>query len=376
VNFKFNNSKDCCLAPYSTLNFDTMGYIRVCCYNNDFILGKYPENSLKECWNNPERKKFINDIKELNFPKGCDNCVKQILDKNISNGLFTSFDSYDPFLRDSFNQHPIAFNFDFGTICNYECIMCGGKWSSSIRKNREKLPPIKSPYDNNFVEQLKPFLYHLRFANFLGGEPFLNPIYYKILNIFLIKNRNVFINFTTNGSIYNSKIENYLINLPNSSITISLDSLKEDVYQFIRKNGNFKTVTENIKKFKKINRLKGIAFCPMIQNVYELPDIIKFANDNNLHLYINTVNDHLGGKLKGIHDGGIKTKVWTGSYASKDVLNKNHCNNELIPEVALHTLPKDKIKDIVSYLNKFSFEKNLRYNQKYKDFINSLEAMI
>ena len=73
-NFKFNNSKNCCLAPYTTLNFDTMGYMRVCCYNSEFILGKYPDNSIVEAWSNASRNKFIQSLKQLKFPKGCEDC--------------------------------------------------------------------------------------------------------------------------------------------------------------------------------------------------------------------------------------------------------------------------------------------------------------
>ena len=69
--FKFNNSKNCCMAPYSTINFDTMGYIRVCCYNSDFILGEYPKISIKDAWNSEQRNIFINSLTNKIFPKGC-----------------------------------------------------------------------------------------------------------------------------------------------------------------------------------------------------------------------------------------------------------------------------------------------------------------
>ena len=179
LKFKFNNSKNCCLAPYTTINFDTMGFMRMCCYNNYSVLGRYPETSLEEAWNNPQRQQFINEIKSAQFPKGCDSCARQIIENNTKNALFAGFDRHD---KDIHEEYPTALSFDFGSICNYECIMCGGKWSSSIRKNREKLGPLKTPYDDAFLEQLKPFLVKATQINFLGGEPFLNSMYYKILD--------------------------------------------------------------------------------------------------------------------------------------------------------------------------------------------------
>jgi MoaA/NifB/PqqE/SkfB family radical SAM enzyme len=365
--FEFNNKKKCCLAPYSTINFDTMGHIRVCCYNNYFLLGEYPKTSIKDAWNNKEKDKFIDNLKNKNFPIGCDKCELQIIEDNTSNALFSSFDSYENHINNNF---PIAFNFDFGNICNYECIMCGGKWSSSIRKNREKLPALKSPYDDEFVNQLKEFIPTMVKANFLGGEPFLNFIYYKIWDLMYEINPKLIINITTNGSIFNNRIKEYLEKLPNISITVSLDSLNEETYQFIRKNGNFKNVMDNIEEFKKLKKFKGLAFCPMIQNIYELPDIIIYCINNNLCLAINDVSGPLGGKIKGIHEGELhNTNVWLGSSGFEKInINKD----ELIPEVALKTLSKDKLKDIINYLKKFDFNQYPIYDKKYKDFINSL----
>ena len=375
LTFKYNNSKNCCIAPYSTINFDTMGYIRVCCYNNDFILGEYPNVTLREAWDNPQRKKFIESLTALKFPKGCEQCRLQIIKQNVKNSLFSSFDQYDDIVHP---DNPVVFNFDFGSICNYECIMCGGKWSSSIRKNREKLPPLKSPYDENFINQLVEFMPTMQVANFLGGEPFLNSIYYKIWDLMYEHCPNIFVSITTNGSIFNPRIKDILTKLKKSCIVVSLDSLKEETYQFIRKNGNFEKVMKNIQEFKSLGKFASIAFCPMIQNVRELPDIIKFCIDNQIGLGINDVTGHLGGKLKGIHEGEkYNTVVWTGSNKNLKKLEKVDVQNEqLIPEVALQTLPKEELEDIVSYLNTFSFENTPFLQGKYRDFINSLEFFI
>jgi len=361
LKFKYNNSKNCCLAPYTTINFDTMGYMRMCCYNNESILGTYPHVSIKDAWNNNKRKAFIKGITNAKYPKGCENCVRQIIENNTKNALFTDFDRHDSYINE---DYPTAFSFDFGSICNYECIMCGGKWSSSIRKNREKLPPLKSPYDDNFLKQLEEFLPHLKVLTFLGGEPFLNSIYYKIWDRLVELNSNAVMSITTNGSIFNSKIKNYLLSLEHLFVNISLDSLNKDTYNFIRKNGNFDTVMSNFKEFHALGKVAGIAFCPMIQNVRELPDIIQFCIDNHIRLFLNDVGEHLGGKIKGIHEGEHENVLaWTGSNDTKETINVKLDN--LIPEVALRTLPKKELRDIVSYLQQFSFEKTPYFQERY-----------
>src|SRR6185295_19977224 len=74
--------------------------------------------------------------------------------------------------------YPKLMEFEISNVCNLECTMCTGFFSSSIRHNREHLPPIKTPYDDAFVRQLEPFVPHLKAARFLGGEPFLIRTYY------------------------------------------------------------------------------------------------------------------------------------------------------------------------------------------------------
>lgn len=370
VTFEFKNSKKCCMAPYSTINFDTNGHIRVCCYNNIFILGQYPHTSIKDAWNNKERKEFIEQLKNKNFKNGCNLCKSQIIQGNMENALFSGFDYYDNFKNDE--DIPICFNFDFGNICNYECMMCGGKWSSSIRKNREKLPPIISPYDDKFVEQLKEYIPTMKVAKFLGGEPFLNSIYYKIWDLMAEHNKFIDISITSNGSIFNSRIKNYFEKLPNLKMIVSLDSLDENTYQFIRKNGNFKNVMNNIEEFKKYGCMSGIAFCPMIQNVHETPHIIQYCIDNDFAFGMNYVHMPLGGKIKGIHEGEkYNTKVWVGGSNNFEEVNVD--NKELIPEFCLENLPKKELSEVIDYLKQFSFKKHSIINSKYKSFIASLE---
>lgn len=366
--FKFNNKKNCCIAPYSTLNFDTSGKIRVCCYNNYFILGSYPHTSILDAWNNPERQKFINTLSNSIFPKGCEKCKLQVVTNNIKNALFTKFDTYESMISDM----PLNMEFEFGNICNYECIMCGGKWSSSIRKNREKLPPIISPYDDKFVDQLDEFIKHLAVTNFLGGEPFLTPFYFKIWDKIVSQKPSCAIYVTTNGSILSNRVLQYLNN-SNMKVIVSLDSLKKETYEFIRKNSNFDLVMKNIKELLSMKKLSAIAFCPMIQNVEELPAMARFCIENNIGLYINTVTKPLGGKIKGIHEGEHNnTSVWTGDDDKIEQIQTS--SDTLIPEFCLHSLDKNKVDSIVNLLNKevSTLSDNPSIQKQYIDFVNSL----
>lgn len=351
------NKKHKCLAPFTTMNFDSTGNINVCCYNRTYSIGSYPEVTPYQAWFGKRLKFLKQQLQNLNFNYGCTLCSHQIANNNYHNSLLKKFDIFE----DMVGLYPINFEFEFSNICNYECIMCGGKWSSSIRKNREKLSPIKSPYDDKFIEDLKVFIPNLKYTRFLGGEPFLTPLYYKIFDLLAEQNNQVHVHVTSNGSICNSKILDYKNKLPNFGVVLSIDSLQKNTYELIRKNGNFDSVLKNINTFFNHKMLLGIAFSPMIQNVFEMPDIINFCIEKNILFSFNTVSNALGGKVKGIHENGDQDNVWTG----KEYVSSSIVLDEKIPEFCLSTLSNEKLDTIIN-----KFEK-LKYTGSYRVTMNS-----
>lgn len=158
-------------------------------------------------------------------------------------------------------------------------------------------------------------------------------------------------------------------------VIVSLDSLKKNTYEFIRKNGNFDIVIKNVKELIAMNKLSAIAFCPMIQNVDELPEIAKFCIENNLSLYINTVTKPLGGKIKGIHEGEQNnTSVWTGDDEKMEQVQIS--SESFIPEFCLHSLNKSTLDLIVAKLSEStaSLSSNPSIQRQYIDFVNSLTS--
>lgn len=359
------NKKHKCLAPFTTLNFDSTGSINVCCYNRTYSIGQYPDTTPYQAWFGDKLKTLRNQLQNLNFNYGCDLCKHQIINNNYENSLLKKFEVF----QNSVDIYPINFEFEFSNICNYECIMCGGKWSSSIRKNREKLDPIKTPYGDKFLEDIENFLPHLKCTRFLGGEPFLTPIYYKIFDKLAEVNNRVYVHITSNGSICNSRILNYKNKLPNFGVVLSIDSLQKDTYELIRKNGNFNNVLSNIHTFHSNKMLLGIAFSPLIQNVYEMPDIIKFCIEKNIIFSYNNVYTALGGKVAGIHENGKDNKIYIGdNYIETNINLENK-----IPEFCLSTLSNEEINKIIEKFKEYKFPHT--YQVTMNSFINYLTAL-
>ncbi len=305
----YNRSRNCannrivCHAPLTNLNFEQTGEARACCYNFKEVLGKWPQQSIREIWEGAQLQSLRKNIEQNNLGGGCTECGKMI---DVGNYQGVRAKYYDEFALGFLSQkisgiknnltgsftYPKVIEFELSNQCNLECVMCNGSFSSSIRKNREKLPPIISPYNGKFVDELEEFIPHLTDAKFLGGEPFMIDIYLDIWERIRKINPNIRIHITTNGTFLNNRIKDLLEGL-RAGIVMSMDSVERETYMKIRVNSNYDKVIENLDYFldytKRKNTFISIAACPIIYNWKELPQLLKFCLGKNIALYFNAV---------------------------------------------------------------------------------------
>lgn len=294
-----------CHAPFQSINFTQNGDATVCCYNKEYILGTYPVSSIHELWFGEIATKLRFEIQKNPLPKGCQNCALQIESENFASVHARHYDfqsdhpmkhfikkSINYFRQKKFTAYPRVIEFELSNTCNLECIMCNGYFSSSIRKNRENLPPMKMVYDENFVSQLEEFIPHLTDAKFLGGEPFLIPIFYKIWEKIIKLNPDCKIHITTNATMIQKNGWD-ILNKLKANIVVSIDSISEEKYNSIRKGANLMEVMANIELLKEYTlRAKtdlNFSICPMTENWKEMPEIIQYGIDNGIYIYFNTV---------------------------------------------------------------------------------------
>lgn len=182
--------------------------------------------------------------------------------------------------------------FELSNKCNLECVMCKGELSSTIRKNREKLPPMVTPYDARFVDQLEEFISHLEEAKFLGGEPFLIDLYYDIWERIAEIKPEIKVTITTNATVFNNRV-NTLLQKLNCNIIVSIDSFKKESYTEIRKRANFESVITNFESYLNYTRTKNtfmqVSMNPLRLNWQEMAASVEFVNERNIALWFNTV---------------------------------------------------------------------------------------
>jgi MoaA/NifB/PqqE/SkfB family radical SAM enzyme len=280
--------KVACYAPFKSIYFGHHGKAVACCFNRAHILGVYPKQSIKEIWFGGEAEKLREYIKHNDFSMGCQSCQGLFLAGNFDAVKAKQYDenTYNK------NKYPSVMEFELSNVCNLECAMCSGEFSSLIRAKREKLPPINSAYDKAFVDQLEEFIPYLQEVKFYGGEPFLIDTYYDIWERIARINPKIRVSVQTNGTTLNSRIKD-LMHSVDFHMNVSFDSLTKDIYEGIRKNANFEQVLENIKWMhqycKARNTFFGISACAMRQNWHELPEFVRFCNEMDVPVYFHTV---------------------------------------------------------------------------------------
>jgi MoaA/NifB/PqqE/SkfB family radical SAM enzyme len=266
-----------CFAPSVNMIFSENGFVKACCHNNENVMGKYPEQSISEIWNSRDAKNFRQNMAAYHFLSGCGVC-----ERDYHKGAFNEMPSRHFDDLPQVRGYPTMMEFMLSNTCNLECVMCTGELSSAIRKNRDKLPPIKSPYDDKFIAQLKefiPYLVETRFSS--AGEAFLIDMNFKLWEMLIADNRDCLIVVQTNGTVLNGRVKDFLAR-GNFKIGVSLDSLQKETFESIRVNATFERVMENIDFFAEYSKMHkrqlNISTCVMRENWHELPDFIHFCN--------------------------------------------------------------------------------------------------
>jgi MoaA/NifB/PqqE/SkfB family radical SAM enzyme len=295
-----------CHAPFVSLNFDQSGNVTACCFNREFVLGTYPEQSVREIWAGEPAQELRQAFLTGAVVTGCDRCFDQLKNRNFSGALMRNFDVYaqgsGPRTK-SHHELPVALEFEISNTCTLECVMCGGHWSSTIRAKREKLPPIRNPYDARFIDQIRELIPTIVAARFLGGEPFLITPYYEIWDSIRKLNPDCEISITTSGAVIPDRPRQILEQL-RANIIVSLDGITKPTYESVRKNADFDTVMTNIAYLREYTRRRGtqltVAVCPMTHNWHEVSAIVDFCEARRINVFFNTVTFPVVSSLAGL----------------------------------------------------------------------------
>lgn len=336
-NRRYGPQKHFCFAPYSSMFFSLHGKMAPCYATYNDTSDIYGNKTIHDSWFNGSFSKIRQEHSVCNYSENCNFCFELFENKAYGSMLMQKYEHY----AFSKGDYPKIMEFELSNKCNLECIMCDSNLSSSINKRENHTSIITEKYNASFLNELKEFIPHLHIAEFTGGDPFLIEIYYQIWDMIIEINPKCAILITTNANSMNERIRSLLKKSNKISFNISFDSISKEIYESIRKNGNFDNAIQNINFFnaycKKNKTSLNLMVCPMTINRYELPKIIEYANKIKVGLYFHTV---------------VKPKNLSLKYQTSDYL-----------------------EELISYLTKFDFPKRNRLqkiNSKNYNFLIQL----
>jgi MoaA/NifB/PqqE/SkfB family radical SAM enzyme len=324
-----NQSKTFCMHPFTGLATREDGAIQACCRSHP--IGFIDKETLEEVWNNDNMKRIRQQVLNGERPKECEPCfgledhgVESLRQRHIEPKIPESRITLYPNALDSLRED-FSMPFEMPTIelklnnlCNLRCRMCHPMDSTAwtdwdqvenfYKKEKNILTSIvemhdlkKKPFLDKFQDNpkwwksLEKLLPYFRRVEFAGGEPLMDPQHYRILDMLAPYGHQVEIKYATNLTILGINkgrtIYDYWPKFKSVAINVSIDGIGES-YEYIRGNGNWKELVDNIKRVQQIPNITRIvgAVAVQVSNALVLDQMIEyFLDELGIVFYTNMV---------------------------------------------------------------------------------------
>jgi MoaA/NifB/PqqE/SkfB family radical SAM enzyme len=279
--------------------------------------------SVMQFYNSDTMKNLRLDLLNANAPKDCSDCYYQDKHGKVSGRLrqlnksgidVSEFDltarsspHYSRFqtsyMNDGYSDYyPVDLQIDLGNICNSACIMCSPEASTRLQQDYKKLHKLNerifiqqddfTPWTrkpellDKFITELES-IPNIRYIHFLGGETLYDSAFYTICDRLIASglSKNIIVGTTTNGTIYDDRVEALIGNFKEFHLGISIESVSS-LNDYIRYPSTINEVTENIHKFLELRKHSGLQvslrITPNVFTIYELDELFEFMIDNSV----------------------------------------------------------------------------------------------
>ena len=302
------------MHPFTGLATREDGAIKVCC--RSLPIGNIKNETLEEAWNGEKMREVRRQVLSDERPDVCKPCfdledqgVQSLRQRHIANNIPESrVNLYPDALKSLTTDMTMPFELPtmeikINNLCNLKCRMCNPldstqwkDWNSIVEhykkednylvKAVEDLGLTKAPYVGLFDDKkewwdsLRKLLPHFKRVEFAGGEPLMDPMHYKILDLLSENGKNIEIKYATNGTVLGIKgrwIKDYWPKFKSVAVNVSIDGIDE-VYEYVRSNGKFQDVVDNVRIMKNIPTVCRIvgAFTVQSNNIMQIDKVIDY----------------------------------------------------------------------------------------------------
>jgi radical SAM protein with 4Fe4S-binding SPASM domain len=317
-----------CSLPWINISTDVNGSLRPCCKfaqpepDNEYQLPNMKEGSLDVLWNDQRFQNLRQAFLDGKKPKECQSCwdeeaagmrsfrVQWARDKKVD----TSKMVFEPIATSG----PRGMDLKLNNVCNLKCRICGPQASSTFLKEyQERLNitvegsdywisnKILGTANEEVINKWADDLVHLEIT---GGEPMASPENIKVLDL-LIKSgkaKNITVLLNTNGTLYNKRFLDYVLQFKEITMCISVDDLGPRL-EYERYPTEWDVIQENITKFIELRKTHNNLFltlCPTVSafNVYYLTDYLEWAKTLGIYTYYNILHYPPSHSVKNLPD--------------------------------------------------------------------------
>jgi len=272
-----------CYYPFTQLLLQPTGAVSPCCWSQHLTAGEVPWDRIPEIWNGELMRKIRGEFLEGRI----ETCRRQMAEIGCHrwSRRAEGWEGGPIEFAERQSRGPRRLDLRLNGKCNLQCVMCD-VWRQP-----------NGTYDGTeFWEkgpkEIFPFLVEI---DVLGGEPFVQPDTYRLIDEVSACNPECSWGFVTNGQYqFNRAIRDRLDRINVRWIQLSLDSVHPETYSKVRLRGELSRALATLKALReyRVERiLKGkskfklsISMCVQKANWRETGDFLEFAEKNGLEL--------------------------------------------------------------------------------------------
>lgn len=255
-----------CEKPYVFFEIGSDGYCYVCSrlWNDSYCIGNILEQSFQDIWNGEQVKALRQSIIDGNY-KFCDT--------NLC--IMPTCQPKDTVIAD----YPEEVSLCYDNTCVQQCVYCRDEPHVMSKEDREKWDALIEPVLIPMMQKAKLVTVNV------AGEVFISEHSKKLIKRVAEVYPDIKFAIITNGILCNKEnLQNLGIVERISDIRVSIPSCIESTYNKIVRNGNFKSVMDNLKY---ISGLKKQGFIKVFHlncvlsswNYKDLIHMAKFAKE-------------------------------------------------------------------------------------------------
>ncbi|MBU0660581.1 SPASM domain-containing protein [Patescibacteria group bacterium] len=367
---KNKHGKTVCAHLWTSFDIYPDGNVAPCCYLPGAIMGNINKQSIDEIRNSKEFKDFRKKMTTCGVKKTCQLCPVQ-----LGMNHWEDYDIYKKLPKDSLVRKNAELNeqeiwngdielkskvrklkYTPSYKCNLNCYHCNQDQYREKKCDR---------LDKTTVEKVKEVMPTLQIFNPFGGEPFLFPETYEIMQSMLNINPECVLYTTTNANIFAQRTIEYLNKVKIAKIAVSLDGFSKETYEKYRVNGNWELLHKNIEILADIRKKKPftLIFNASFNNetYKEIPVFMNICRKYDaigklvlLQRKSNHDNEFWGKHIR------MKRKDW--------IEFKQLVDNELSDD-SLHIDTINALKNIKKMLKRYPYSRYTIYRNNVKQFI-------